>query len=71
MSIVATEIESVHGADNERHLVFYRCQDHTGAWHSYGPIHAVPGFDREGFKVIVADKVSAYLAEAEAQELLL
>ena len=70
MSIVATEIESVHGSDSGRHLVFYRCQDSQGVWHSYGPVHAAAGFDREGFKATVAVKVATQLAAAELEALL-
>ena len=65
MSIVATEIESIHGATTGTHLVFYRCQDHTGAWHPYGPVHAAPGFDSEAHKVAVSAKVAFLLAKHE------
>jgi hypothetical protein len=68
--IVATEIESVHGATTGRHLVFYRCQDSQGAWHSYGPVMAAPGFDAEAHKAIVAEKVAASLASAEFERLM-
>ena len=70
MSIVATEVDSVHGSDQGRHLVFYRCQDHLGAWHAYGPVHAAAGFDREAFKTVVAAKVAERLASAEFEAVL-
>lgn len=70
MSIVATEIESVHGADTGRHMVFYRCQDSTGKWHSYGPVYAAAGFDREAHKAIVASKIAEGLADSEAREVV-
>ena len=68
--IVATEIESVHGADTGRHMVFYRCQDSQGVWHPYGPVMAAPGFDREAFKAVVAAKVAESLAAAEFERLI-
>ena len=68
--IVATEIDSVHGADTGRHMVFYRCQDSQGAWHSYGPVMAAPGFDREAFKSVVAVKVAESLAAGEFEALI-
>jgi len=71
MAIVAVEIESVHGATTGRHLVFYRCQDDQGQWHSYGPINAAPGFDADGLKATVAEKMAEDLAEAEFRRLLL
>lgn len=68
--IVATEIESVHGADTGRHMVFYRCQDSQGVWHPYGPVMAAPGFDREAFKSVVAAKVAESLAQAEFEAVI-
>ena len=59
------EIDSVHGSDTGRHMVFYRCQDSQGVWHPYGPVMAAPGFDREAFKVAVAGKVAESLAAGE------
>ncbi len=67
--IVATEIESVHGATTGRHMVFYRCQDHQGKWYPYGPVHAGPEFDREAFKAVAAAKVAESLAAAEFEGL--
>ena len=67
--IVATEIESIHG--DAHRMIFYRCQDHLGAWHSYGPvITSDAGFDAEAFKPTVATKVAERLAEAEAQQVI-
>jgi hypothetical protein len=63
--IVATEIESIHGATTGRHMVFYKCQDSQGVWHSYGPVNAAAGFDAEAFKATVAVKVAESLAAAE------
>lgn len=65
MAIVATEIESIHGPTTGRHLVFYRCQDHLGEWHNYGPVNAAAGFDSEAFKTIAAEKVAESLARSE------
>lgn len=71
MSIVATEIESIHGAVGQQRMIFYRCQDHTGVWYPYGPmITTDPAFDADAHKTIVAEKVSASLAEAEAAAIL-
>jgi len=69
MSIVATEIESIHG-DTQR-FIFYRCQDHLGAWHNYGPvITSDVNFDADAHKTVVAGKIAAMLAEQEANEVL-
>ena len=71
MSIVATEIESIHGALGQQRMIFYRCQDSEGAWHNYGPVITTDdSFDAEAFKAVVAAKVAAALAEAEAQALM-
>ena len=70
MAIVATEIESVHGATNQKHLVFYKCQDHLGAWHNYGPVYAEPDFDADAFKTIAAAKVTESLANSEFEALV-
>ena len=71
MSIVATEIESVHGAIGQQRMIFYRCQDDQGAWHPSGPVITVDdNFDADAFKTVVAVKVAASLADAEAQELI-
>lgn len=70
MAIVTVEIESVHGADTGRHMVFYRAQDSEGQWHPYGPVMAAPGFDREAFKSVVATKVAGSLAESEFAEVI-
>jgi len=69
MSIVTTEIESIHGSAHR--MIFYRCQDHLGAWHSYGPvITSDTNFDADAFKPTVAVKVAAQLAEAEANQVI-
>lgn len=70
MSIVATEIESIHGATDGPHSVYYRCQDHLGDWHSFGPIEAGPGFDAEAYKTVVAATMPRLLADAEFDELM-
>jgi len=71
MSIVTTEIESVHGAASEQRLVYYRCQDSQGNWHSYGPVISNdPLFDPNSMKQVVAERVAEYLAEMEVQQLL-
>ena len=70
MSIVATEIESIHGTT--KRMIFYRCQDHLGAWHPYGPVITNDtGFDEVAFKTNVAVKVATILAEQEAKSLLI
>jgi hypothetical protein len=69
MSIVTTEIESIHG-DTQR-MIFYRCQDHLGTWHQYGPVISNDQqFDAEAFKAVVAVKVAEALAVKEANEVI-
>lgn len=69
MSIVATEIDSIHG-DVQR-MIFYRCQDHLGTWHNYGPvITSDVNFDANAHKAVVAVKVAEALAEQEAARLI-
>jgi hypothetical protein len=71
MSIVTTEVESIHGAAPGQRFVFYRCQDSDGIWHPYGPVITTGSdFDAEAHKAAVAVKVAERLAEAEAQALL-
>jgi len=71
MSIVATEIESIHGAVGQQRMIFYRCQDHLGQWHNYGPVTTNdPLFDAEAHKVNVAEKIAAALAQSESDGLL-
>ncbi len=71
MSIVATEIESIHGAAPGQRLVYYRCQDSEGAWHGYGPVITTGSdFDADAHKTVVAAKVAEALAAAEAERLL-
>ncbi len=70
MSIVLTEIESTHGVVPQK-MIFYRCQDSTGAWHPYGPvITSDPNFDADAHKAVVAEKVAASLAEQEALQVI-
>ena len=55
MSIVATEIDSIHGRIGQQRMIFYRCLDDAGAWHSYGPVITIDdAFDAEAHKVVVA-----------------
>jgi hypothetical protein len=69
VSIVTTEIDSIHG--DAHRMIFYRCQDHVGAWHNYGPvITSDVNFDAEAFKPTAAAKVTARLAENEVSELI-
>jgi hypothetical protein len=71
MSIVATEIDSIHGAVGQQRLIFYKCQDSEGVWHPYGPVITVdPDFDADAHKTVVAAKVAESLAAAEAEQLL-
>ena len=71
MSIVATEIESIHGSAPGQRLVFYRCQDDSGVWHPYGPVITTgSSFDAAAYLPTVAEKVAAALAEVEAESLL-
>lgn len=70
MSIVATEIESIHGT-NPR-MIFYRCQDHLGEWHPHGPVVTSDvAFDAAAFSPTVALKVAEQLAEAEFDVLVI
>ena len=69
MSIVATEVESIYGAPTQQRMIFYRCRDHLGAWHSYGPVITVDqNFDVEGHKAVVAARIAESLAEQEFEE---
>ena len=71
MSIVATEIDSIHGRIGQQRMIFYKCQDHLGAWHNYGPIITIDdAFDAEAHKTVVAAKIAAALAETEAQQIM-
>jgi hypothetical protein len=69
VSIVTTEIESIHG--DAHRMIFFRCQDHLGAWHNYGPVITSDiNFAAEAFKPTAAAKVAARLAENEAQQVI-
>ena len=71
MSIVATEIDSIHGQIGQQRMIFYKCQDHLGAWHNYGPVITIDdAFDAEAHKAVVADKIAASLAAVEAADLV-
>jgi hypothetical protein len=71
VSIVATEIESIHGAAPGQRLIWYRCQDSQGVWHPYGPVITTgTSFDAEAHKTVVAEKVAETLAAAEIRQLL-
>ena len=72
MAIVATEIESIHGALGQQRLIFYRCQDSEGQWHSYGPVITIDdAFDADAHKTVVAAKVAEALAASELEQMLL
>ncbi len=65
------EVESIHGGLGQQRMIFYRCQDSAGEWHSYGPVVTTDdAFDVEGFKVAVAAKMAEALAEAEFQQVI-
>jgi hypothetical protein len=69
--IVVTEVESIHGAAGQQRLIFYRCQDHLGEWHSFGPIRTNDdAFDVEAYKATVAIEVAESLADQEFEEAL-
>jgi hypothetical protein len=64
VQVVSTEIESIHGAGPPQQLVFYRCLDSDGHWHTYGPIVVnEPGFDIEAHKPLVAAKINEMISE--------
>lgn len=65
MAIIATEIDSIHGALGQQRLIFYRCQDSDGVWHAYGPVITIDdAFDAEAHKAVVAEKVARALSRA-------
>ena len=71
MSIVATEIDSIHGRIGQQRMIFYKCQDHVGAWHNYGPVITIDdAFDSEAHKAVVAAKVAESLAASDAADLV-
>jgi hypothetical protein len=71
VSIVATEIESIHGVVGQQRLIYYRCQDSDGVWHGYGPVISNDSiFDADAHKTIVAEKVAEALAASEISQLL-
>lgn len=70
MSIVSTTVHEVPSGPNQR-LLYYRCTDHLGAVHDYGPVIANdPAFDADAFRTTVAVKVAEALAAQEAAQLL-
>lgn len=71
MAIVATEIESIHGTVGQQRMIFYRCQDDDGIWHSYGPIiTSDDNFDADAHKTVVESKVGSQLAAREIEQAL-
>lgn len=69
MSIVATEIESIHGAIGQQRMIFYRCQDDQGVWHKHGPVITIDdAFDPEAHKAVVAAQMEDALADQEFTE---
>lgn len=71
MSIVATEIESMHGDVSGQRIIFYRCQDSQGVWHRYGPVICNdPAFDATAHMAVVETKVADQLAEQEAAQVI-
>ena len=71
MSIVATEIDSIHGGANEQRMIFYKCQDSEGVWHPYGPVITIdPAFDAVAHKAVVAGKVAESLAASEFKQVI-
>jgi hypothetical protein len=71
MSVVATEIDSIHGTTGQQRMIFYKCQDSEGVWHPYGPVITIDdNFDADAHKTVVAIKVAESLAAAEAAQLL-
>jgi cation transport regulator ChaC len=70
MAIVKTEVESTHGAGSNR-MIYYRCQDHEGIWHSYGPVITIDErFDADEHKSVVAVRLAEALAAAEFEATL-
>lgn len=71
MSIVTTEVESIHGAVGGQRTIWYRCLDHLGEWHAHGPIVTHDDtFDADAYKTTVAAKVETALALAEFDDVL-
>jgi hypothetical protein len=71
MSIIATEIDSIHGAVGKQRMIFYKCQDSQGLWHPYGPVITIDdAFSVEAHKVIVAAKVAERLAVCEFEQVI-
>ena len=70
MSIVSTTVHEVASGPSQR-LLYYRCTDHLGALHDYGPvITSNPAFDADAHRTVVAVKVAEALAAREAAQLL-
>ena len=72
MAIVSTEVEvDMPGNAQTPRMVWYRCQDSEGQWHSYGPVCTTdPAFDKEAYKTMVATAVADNLAAREFEQLL-
>ena len=70
MSIVSTTVHEVVNGPSQR-LLYYRCTDHLGGVHDYGPVITNnPAFDASGHRAVVAVKVAEALAAREAAQLL-
>ena len=68
MPIVKTEID-VHGQLGQQRMIFYRCQDHLGVWHPYGPVTTVDDkFDAQAFVPTVEAKMTEALAASEFEK---
>ena len=63
MAIVASEVESIHGDPRGQRMIFYRFQDETGVWHSYGPvITSDPDLDLDAQRELLAIKIAERMA---------
>jgi hypothetical protein len=62
--IVATEYDITQ--NGSRRIIAYRCQDHLGVWHNYGPVTTSdPSFDPDAHIPLVEQKVASALAQSE------
>lgn len=70
MSIVSTVVVRDETTSGIR-SVWWRCTDHLGQTHDYGPMLTVdPSFDPLAFVPVVEQKVAAKIAAREANQLL-
>ena len=68
--IVSTEVDVSGNLGGER-VIFYRCQDSTGKWHTYGPVRTKDdAFDIEGQKVVAEAKTAELLAKLEFEAVI-